>query len=134
MNQFLKGIMANLKASFGRAVLFTLSVVVFGGVCVAQVPPVVEKVEPPSWWAGHSINPVRVLVRGRNLYGARVEAVGLAPATAAGAGDVGLRTGLVRVNERGTYLFLDVFVEPNARPGRRTIRLRGPVEITIHRR
>ncbi|HEY9282018.1 MAG TPA: alpha-amylase family glycosyl hydrolase, partial [Pyrinomonadaceae bacterium] len=34
--------------------------------------------------------------------------------------------GLLRVNERGTYLFLDVHVEPNARPGRRGIRLRTP--------
>src|SRR6185295_16854616 len=34
--------------------------------------PSVEKVEPPSWWARHSINPVRLLVRGKNLNGARV--------------------------------------------------------------
>ena len=33
----------------------------------------VEKVEPPNWWAGHSINPVRVLIRGKNLTGARVD-------------------------------------------------------------
>lgn len=25
--------------------------------------PIVTKVEPPSWWAGHSINPVRPLAR-----------------------------------------------------------------------
>jgi neopullulanase len=35
--------------------------------------PTVEKVEPPNWWSGHSINPVRVLVRGRNLAGARMQ-------------------------------------------------------------
>ncbi|MDQ3806472.1 MAG: hypothetical protein M3416_21900, partial [Acidobacteriota bacterium] len=62
------------------------------------------KVEPPSWWAGHSINPVRLLVRGRGLDGARVEAVSFQPAGAAGVGEVGIRTGLVRANERGTYL------------------------------
>lgn len=27
--------------------------------------PVVSKVEPPSWWAGHTLNPVRVLMTGR---------------------------------------------------------------------
>ena len=33
--------------------------------------PSVTKVEPPSWWPGHSWNPVRVLVRGSALQGAR---------------------------------------------------------------
>ena len=41
------------------------------GVLPAQAPTV-EKVEPPNWWAGHSINPVRVLIRGKNLTGARM--------------------------------------------------------------
>ena len=48
--------------------------------CVTAVltaaPPEVTKVEPPSWWIGHSINPVRVLIRGRNLEGARAVASG----------------------------------------------------------
>ncbi len=37
-------------------------------------PPEVTKVEPPNWWIGHSINPVRLLIRGRNLEGARAAA------------------------------------------------------------
>ena len=36
------------------------------------VAPTVTKVEPPDWWVGHSINPVRLLVRGGALAGARV--------------------------------------------------------------
>src|SRR5947209_4207642 len=79
----------------------------------AQVPSV-EKVEPPNWWAGHSVNPVRVLVRGKNLGGARVETVGQ-----------GIKTGLVRVNERGTYLFVDVFINTDASPGARQLRIRS---------
>src|SRR5260221_13504258 len=48
------------------------------GSTLAQPParaarPEAIKVEPPSWWPGHSINPVRVMVRGRNLAGARIE-------------------------------------------------------------
>jgi len=39
---------------------------------VVAAQPTVTKVEPPSWWAGHSINPVRLLVRGTNLKGASV--------------------------------------------------------------
>ncbi len=78
----------------------------------AQTAPEVSKVEPPNWWPGHSLNPVRVLLRGRNLTGARVEAVG-----------AGLRVGLVRVNAAGTYLFVDVSIAPQAQPGPRKLRL-----------
>lgn len=69
-------------------------------------PPAVSKVEPPNWWAGHSINPVRLLVRGRHLHGARVVAT-----------SPGVTTGLTRVNAPGTYLFVDVHVAPGTRPG-----------------
>jgi glycosidase len=92
----------------------------------AQGAPSVTKVEPPNWWAGHSINPVRVMLRGRNLAGARVEAVG-----------EGLTTGLVRTNPAGTYLFVDVTIDPAARPGARRLRVvnstqtaEAPFEIT----
>jgi glycosidase len=82
------------------------------GVRAAQDNPAVLKVEPPNWWVGHTLNPVRVLVRGRNLSGARVEAVG-----------AGIKTGLVRVNQAGTYLFVDVLIDPQARPGGRALRI-----------
>ena len=82
---------------------------------LAQNTPIVSKVEPPNWWVGNSINPVRVLVRGQNLGGAKVEA----------SGD-GLSTGLIRVNARGTYLFADLKIEPTAKPGRRTLKISTP--------
>ena len=68
--------------------------------------PVVSKVEPPSWWAGHTVNPVRLLVRGANLHGARVRAA--RPGTEADG---------VTVNPAGTYLFVNVRVHPTAAPG-----------------
>lgn len=74
--------------------------------------PQVFKVEPPNWWVGHSINPVRVMIRGRNLSGARVEASG-----------AGVQLGLTRVNARGTYLFVDVLIDPQAAPGPRPLRI-----------
>jgi glycosidase len=80
--------------------------------CAAQNGPAVLKVEPPNWWIGHSINPVRVMIRGRNLSGASVEAVG-----------PGLKTGLTRINPSGTYLFVDVSIDPQAKPGPRTLRI-----------
>jgi glycosidase len=73
--------------------------------------PAVLKVEPPSWWPGHTLNPVRVMLRGRGLTGARVETT---PAS-------GLSVGLVRVNPRGSHLFVDVTIDAGAAPGRRTL-------------
>ena len=86
--------------------------------CSAQSPEVL-KVEPPNWWAHHSINPVRVLIRGHNLTGAHVEAVG-----------AGVKTGLARINAPGTYLFVDVLIGANATPGRRTLRITTPAGST----
>ena len=94
--------MRTVNKSVSRLLLAACFVCCAAAVCAAQGNASVEKVEPPNWWAGHSINPVRVLVRGRNLSGARVEAVG-----------GGIKTGLVRVNE------------PNAKPGVRQLRIRS---------
>ncbi len=68
--------------------------------------PSIIKVEPPSWWAKHTINPVRLLVRGKNLHGARVRAT-----------KPGIHTSDLLVNSRGTYLFVNVRINPSARPG-----------------
>jgi len=68
--------------------------------------PSVTKVEPPSWWASHTVNPVRLLVRGQNLAGARVRTT--KPA---------IQTSQVLVNRDGTYLLVDVRISPTARPG-----------------
>src|SRR6266511_2374538 len=75
--------------------------------------PGILKVEPPSWWPGHSLDPMRVMVRGKGLRGARIESVG-----------VGLVASGVKVNEAGTYLFADLRIDPKADPGPRTIRIR----------
>lgn len=71
--------------------------------------PTVTKVEPPNWWAGHSVNPVRLLVRGTGLGGAAVSG--------------SLKTGGVRVNDAGTYALFDVTIPRNAKP--------GPVSFTV---
>src|ERR671928_1671867 len=104
--------MTNLGDSLRRAASALVLIAAAASVCAAQRLPSVTKVEPPSWWAGHTVNPVRLLLRGQNLAGARVEALGQ-----------GLRTGLVRVNEAGTYAFVDLFIERDARPGARMLRV-----------
>src|SRR5690349_4878761 len=72
---------------------------------VAAQAPEILKVDPPSWWVGSSLNAVRVLIRGRNLAGAQVQVSGQ-------------RVGVPKINERATYIFVDVYV---GAPGQKTI-------------
>jgi glycosidase len=73
-------------------------------------PPSVDKIEPPSWWPGHSVNPVRLLLRGSGLAGARVRAAG-----------PGLTLGAPQVSAAGTYLFVDASIAADAAPGPRRL-------------
>ena len=74
----------------------------------AQEPgPAVDKVEPPSWWAGHTLNPVRLLIRGKRLHGARLSAPEGSPLTVSAT----------TTNASGTYLFANLRISPAARPG-----------------
>lgn len=87
------------------AILFCL--LASASLCLCkQSAPTVQKVEPPSWWAAHTINPVRLLVRGTNLQGARVSSA-----------KSELEPGAVVVNSSGTYLFVSVRINPLAQPG-----------------
>jgi neopullulanase len=101
----------NPFASFTRSIFLILFLARIGA---AQTPPEVFKVEPPGWWPSHSINPVRVMIRGRNLEGARVMAAG-----AAGLSVVGQP----KVNSKGTYLFVDVSIAQGARAAGRRLRV-----------
>ena len=89
-----------------RALLFFIATLTYA----AQ--PVVLKVEPPNWWPGHTINPVRLLIHGRNLAGARVEST-----------SPGATVGLTRVNAAGSYLFVDLLIDPAAHPGPLPLRI-----------
>jgi glycosidase len=102
------------RSLMNRAILAAaLALLLPPAVPAGAAPPEILKVEPPSWWPGHSIDPVRLLVRGRNLGGAEV--VAAAP---------GLKAGPVKVNAAGTYLFVDVTIDPRATPGPRAIDIR----------
>src|SRR3981081_3542000 len=96
-----------LRSLFFAALLFC------GVSSAAAQSPEVVKVDPPSWWVGSSLNPIRVLIRGRNLRGARVQPIGL-----------GFQViGAPKVNDKGSYMFLDVAIAPNTRPGERTLKI-----------
>lgn len=74
--------------------------------------PTVEKVEPPNWWVGSTINPVRILVRGTNLTGARAE-----------SSNPGITVSNIKTSANGHYLFADVAIAENVRPGDFPIRI-----------
>src|ERR1044072_5131147 len=80
-------------------------------ITVAAQAPEILKVDPPSWWTQSTVNPVRLLIHGRNLQDARVEVQGLR---------------VVKINNTGTYIFVDVFIAPTARPGQRSITVTTP--------
>jgi len=83
----------------------------------AQNAPVVEKVEPPNWWAGHSINPVRVLVKGKNLKPGTVNEFDVKSVFE------GIEIDNVLVNESGTYVFMDLAIDKSAKPGKYPIKI-----------
>ena len=74
-----------------------------------------SKVDPPSWWSNHTINPVRLLVRGTNLRSARVMSTNHT-----------LRASRVLVNQQGTYLFVDVDINSSAQPGNYSLTVQTP--------
>jgi len=74
--------------------------------------PAVEKIDPPSWWTGSTINPVRVLVRGANLINAKVEST-----------TPGLTASNVKVSANGHYVFFDLAVAESVQPGNYQIKI-----------
>lgn len=97
--------------------VFCVLVCILWATLIAQaqavtLPPTVMKVEPPGWWAEHSINPVRLLIKGANLHGARITATGpeITPSATV-------------INPAGTYLFVSVQINPSAQPGNYPLQL-----------
>lgn len=86
-------------------VFFIFAFLIFCPTVFSQSPKI-TKVEPPNWWANHTINPVRLLIHGENLQSATVRAT-----------KTGTRAGNIRINTRGDYLFVDVTIDKNAKPG-----------------
>ncbi len=101
---------SNLRRLLLRPVGVLSALACLTGTLAAQAPTV-TKVEPPNWWANSSINPVRVMVRGSNLAGARFDCGRLSCAN-------------VRVNERGSYAFVDVTIPRDAAAGSAPLSLR----------
>src|SRR5918993_1528781 len=99
-----------------KRIILLISVICVNPWLVSAQQPEILKVDPPSWWTRSSVNPVRLMIRGRNLQGAHVQVVG-----------PGLRVvGTPKINDRGTYIFVDVFIAPNAPAGERSVSVTTP--------
>jgi len=75
--------------------------------------PEVRQVEPPNWWAGHSHNPVRLLLSGTNLTDAHLSA------------PKGFGISNLVINPAGTYAFCDLFIPPDAAPGKHDLTIKN---------
>ena len=91
------------RAAFVSSLLISL----FFTSALGQGAPSVTKVDPPSWWSNHTVNPIRLLIRGRNLSGARIKSP-----------SANFRVANVRVNANSTYAFADLHISAAARPGK----------------
>ena len=112
----------HMQQKFATCSRATLLLALLAGTAAAQAP-VIEKVDPPNWWGQHTINPVRVLIRGKNLRGATLACPKL-------------RCARVSVNAAGTYAFVDVTIPTTARAGSYPLTLRtasgtAPVPFTV---
>jgi len=84
------------------------------GIVSLDAQPQIAKVEPPSWWVAHTINPVRLLISGNQLVGARLSST------------QGLQTSNIKVSANGTYVFADVSIPADAQPGNYPLDLTTP--------
>jgi glycosidase len=72
-----------------------------------------EKVDPPSWWKGSTLSPVRLLIQGQGLY----------PGTTIRTESPYLTAYNYRSSENGHYLFADLTIHPDCKVGTYTFSL-----------
>lgn len=92
-----------------------LVVTLWCGVVASAAAPAVDKVEPPSWWVGHTWDRVQVLLTGRELQGAEVS-----------TNSAALRPTVERRSSDGRYLFVSLSIASTARPGQHTFQVKTP--------
>lgn len=99
---------------FSAPFRFSVAILFLIATSVAQSPNV-DKIDPPSWWAQSTINPVRVLIRGKNLTGAKLE-----------SNSPGITGSNIRTSANGNYLFADITIRQNLKAGDYQIKITTP--------
>jgi hypothetical protein len=103
--------MANTASELLWLVAFCLLGLSATGWTMPVPRPTVIAVEPPNWWIGHSINPVRVLIRGHGLGGATITTLSE------------LTVSRIKVSATGTYLFANISIRATTRSGLYPLRI-----------
>lgn len=86
--------------------------ILFLALAIIAQTPTVEKIDPPNWWTQSTINPVRVLIRGKNLTGGRVE-----------SNNPGITATNFKTSANGNYLFADITIRENVQIGNYTLKV-----------
>lgn len=111
----LRFICANLRPSAVKSSFFSVSLCLSGLLFFASAAfaqPSVEKIDPPNWWTQSTINPVRVLIRGKNLTGAKIE-----------SNNPGITASDLKTSANGNYLFADLKIAENVQVGNYTLKI-----------
>ena len=87
----------------------------------STAPVTLAHVEPPDWWVGMKSPDLQVM-----LHGAGIGALAAELAPAPGVTLVGTRRG-----DSPNYLFVDLRIEPSARPGTLTLRLKRDGQVVV---
>ncbi|MCS6884892.1 MAG: alpha-amylase family glycosyl hydrolase [Acidobacteriota bacterium] len=73
----------------------------FQAIAVSGPPPVVEKIEPPSWWTEHTLNTIQLIIKGSGFQGAELRSAAS-----------GLKVLNYSVNDKGNYITASIYIDP----------------------
>lgn len=94
-----------------KLLLLSASILTIAVIVPAQGPSV-QKIDPPNWWKASTVNPVRVLIKGSNLTGARVE-----------TDNPSIVASNFKTSANGHYLFADLKIAENVQVGNYTLKV-----------
>ncbi len=118
IKSFIHPVFLNIRVHLRLSAITVISVLVFvvcGFETAAAQSPTFEKSDPPSWWTQSTINPVRVLIRGTNLAGARIE-----------SNTPGITASNFETSSNGHYLFADIRIAETVKVGKYDLRIVTP--------
>ncbi|MGH1363746.1 MAG: glycoside hydrolase family 13 protein [Calditrichia bacterium] len=89
-------------------------------ICAAQEKPIIDKIEPPFWWAGMTSSQLQLLVHGKKING-------LTPSLSY----EGVTLENVAMVENPNYLFLNIKLEKDVKPGTFPIEFKDNEQNTV---
>jgi neopullulanase len=103
--------MRNKPLSF----IFSLCLLLGTNVLFSQKQPVINRIDPPSWWTGMPYNELQLMVHGRDI--SKLE-------PAFSTNDILIKE--VHRTPNSNYLFIDIRINPEAKSGKYNLILKSP--------